>query len=68
MLSREQVEKDLVNLFDQYNYGTTIWSPLQGGLLTGKYNKQIPEGSRAASNEFFKTFFFTNHSRLCFNI
>jgi voltage-dependent potassium channel beta subunit len=29
-----------------YNYGTTIWSPLRSGFLTGKYNEGIPEGSR----------------------
>lgn len=25
-------------LFDKYGYGTTIWSPIAGGMLTGKYN------------------------------
>jgi len=33
-------------MFDTYHYGTTIWSPLASGLLTGKYNDGIPEGSR----------------------
>ena len=32
--------------------GTTIWSPLASGLLTGKYNKGIPEGSRFALEGF----------------
>ena len=29
-----------------YNMGTTIWSPLASGLLTGKYNNEVPAGSR----------------------
>ncbi len=31
-----------------YSYGTTIWSPLASGLLTGKYRNGIPDDSRAA--------------------
>jgi aryl-alcohol dehydrogenase-like predicted oxidoreductase len=42
-------------LFEKYNYGTTIWSALASGLLTGKYNDGIPKGSRFDTNsEFFK--------------
>lgn len=33
--------------------GTTIWSPLASGLLTGKYNDGIPEDSRFANNKSF---------------
>lgn len=43
---RERFEVEYAPLFDQFKYGTTIWSPLAGGLLTGKYNDGIPEGSR----------------------
>ena len=46
MLNRDTVEKDYIRLFDLYNYGTTVWSPLAGGFLTGKYNDGVPEGSR----------------------
>ena len=46
MLVREHVEKRYISLFDDYGYGTTIWSPLKGGLLSGKYNDGIPEGTR----------------------
>ncbi|ELU43595.1 voltage-gated potassium channel beta-2 subunit [Rhizoctonia solani AG-1 IA] len=43
-------------LYEKYGYGTTIWSPLASGILTGKYNNGIPEGSRFATNaDFFKT-------------
>jgi len=46
MLERQKVEKDYIALFDDYGYGSTIWSPLASGILTGKYNKGIPPGSR----------------------
>ena len=32
--------------------GTTIWSPLASGLLTGKYNNAIPDGSRASTQGY----------------
>lgn len=40
-------------MFKQFEYGTTIWSPLASGLLTGKYNDGIPEDSRFATNKSF---------------
>lgn len=46
MLQRERVEKEYAPLYARYGLGTTIWSPLASGLLTGKYNNGIPEGSR----------------------
>jgi len=46
MFVRDKLEVDYSRLFDIYGYGTTIWSPLCGGLLSGKYNDGIPEGSR----------------------
>ena len=54
MLERQKVEADYVALFDDYQYGTTIWSPLSSGILTGKYNNGIPEGSRFDKNELLK--------------
>lgn len=47
MFHRERVEKEYANLYSDIGLGTTIWSPLAGGMLTGKYNRGIPEGSRA---------------------
>lgn len=41
------MENDYLNLFDHYGMGTTVWSPLAGGTLTGKYLDSIPEESRA---------------------
>ena len=48
MLHRDRVEKEYLPLYREIGLGTTIWSPLLSGLLTGKYNKGIPEGTRAA--------------------
>jgi voltage-dependent potassium channel beta subunit len=48
MFTRERVEQEYAPLYSELGYGTTIWSPLAAGLLTGKYNQGIPAGSRAA--------------------
>ena len=47
LLHRDRVEKEYLPLYREIGLGTTIWSPLASGLLTGKYNKCIPSGSRA---------------------
>jgi len=46
MLHRERVEKEYARLYDEIGLGTTIWSPLGSGLLSGKYNDGLPDGSR----------------------
>ena len=52
---RDRFEVEYAPLFDQFKYGTTIFSPLANGLLTGKYNNGIPQDSRFATNTaFFK--------------
>jgi voltage-dependent potassium channel beta subunit len=48
MFYRDRVEKEYARIFRDYGYGSTTWSPLANGLLTGKYAEGIPEGSRAA--------------------
>ena len=48
MLHRDRVEKEYLPLYREIGLGTTIWSPLASGLLTGKYEKDIPAESRAA--------------------
>lgn len=48
MFTRQKVEKDYFPLYEKIGLGTTIWSPLMSGLLTGKYNDGIPEDSRLA--------------------
>jgi len=46
MFHRERVEKEYAPLYAGVGLGTTIWSPLASGLLTGKYLEGTPEGSR----------------------
>lgn len=48
MLHRERFEVEYAPLYSELGYGTTIWSPLASGLLSGKYNDGIPADSRAA--------------------
>ncbi|HSN02845.1 MAG TPA: aldo/keto reductase [Acidimicrobiales bacterium] len=47
LLWRDRVEKEYKRLYEDIGLGTTIWSPLASGLLTGKYINGVPEGSRA---------------------
>lgn len=48
MLHRERMEKEYLRLFKNYGMGTTIWSPLASGILTGKYLNGVPSDSRFA--------------------
>lgn len=48
MFERGRVEKEYARLYTQIGLGTTIFSPLASGVLTGKYNDGIPEGTRAS--------------------
>eukprot|EP00937_MAST-01D_sp_MAST-1D-sp2_P007513 g7513.t1 len=53
MFERERVEREYAPLYQpRYNIGTTVWSPLASGLLTGKYNDAVPEGSRLATKGY----------------
>lgn len=46
LFERARFENEYVRFYKEYGYGTTTWSPLASGLLTGKYNNGIPAGSR----------------------
>jgi len=46
LFERAKMENEYLEIFKNVGMGTTIWSPLAAGLLTGKYNDGIPEGSR----------------------
>jgi aryl-alcohol dehydrogenase-like predicted oxidoreductase len=46
LFERGKMENEYLEIFKNVGMGTTIWSPLASGLLTGKYNDGIPEGSR----------------------
>lgn len=55
LFERGRLEGDYVRFYKEYGYGTTTWSPLASGLLSGKYNKGIPKDSRAALNDWLKS-------------
>jgi voltage-dependent potassium channel beta subunit len=48
LFERGRLEGEYVRFYKEYGYGTTTWSPLASGLLTGKYASGIPKDSRAA--------------------
>jgi voltage-dependent potassium channel beta subunit len=48
LLDRKRVEEEYARLYTDIGLGTTIWSPLASGLLTGKYKDGIPADSRGA--------------------
>lgn len=52
MFHRERVESEYIRLYREIGLGTTIWSPLASGFLTGKYNEGIPEDSRLAMDGY----------------
>lgn len=47
LLNRKRIEKEYARLYEDIGLGTTIWSPLASGILTGKYNNGVPKDSRA---------------------
>lgn len=53
LFHRQKVEVDFVPLQEKFGLGNTVWSPLASGLLTGKYNDGIPEGSRFSNHKDF---------------
>ena len=52
MFHRDRVETEYAPLYDEIGLGTTIWSPLASGMLTGKYNDGIPDGSRLSLENY----------------
>lgn len=52
LFERNKIENEYLQLFKNVGLGTTIWSPLAAGLLTGKYNNEIPNDSRMAIEGF----------------
>ncbi|MEO6264474.1 MAG: aldo/keto reductase [Luteimonas sp.] len=52
LLHRERVEQEYASLYADYGMGTTTWSPLASGLLTGKYNDGVPADSRLAQDGY----------------
>lgn len=51
LFERRKVENEFKEIYDSVGLGTTIWSPLASGMLTGKYNDGVPKGSRLSRSE-----------------
>jgi voltage-dependent potassium channel beta subunit len=54
LFNRSRVEKEYAPLYEKRGMGTTIWSPLDSGILTGKYNEGIPKGTRLDRHEWLR--------------
>ena len=52
MFEREKMEKEYIELFETEKMGTTIWSPLASGLLSGKYIKGMPSNTRTSLKNY----------------
>jgi voltage-dependent potassium channel beta subunit len=52
MFTREKMEREYLQLFEDEQLGTTIWSPLASGLLTGKYMDGMPDDSRTSLENY----------------
>lgn len=52
LFERNKMENEFLHIFKTVGLGTTIWSPLASGMLTGKYNNDVPRGSRFALEGF----------------
>ncbi|HAW53326.1 MAG TPA: aldo/keto reductase [Flavobacteriales bacterium] len=50
MFERHRFSGEYVRFYNEYGYGSTTFSPLASGLLSGKYNKDVPSDSRAATS------------------
>ncbi|MBK7142054.1 MAG: aldo/keto reductase family protein [bacterium] len=48
------IEKDILPTCAKNGIGLVVWSPLAQGLLTGKYNGGVPEGSRGATSQWLE--------------
>lgn len=54
LFHRDRVEKEYAPLYETVGMGLTTWSPLDSGILTGKYNNGIPVGSRLSRHQFLQ--------------
>jgi voltage-dependent potassium channel beta subunit len=65
LLHRRRFEEEYAPLYKELGYGTTTFSPLSSGLLTGKYNQGIPTGSRGDLEDYaWLKDNFTNEAKL----
>jgi len=65
LFERDRFASRYLTVYEDHGYGSTTWSPLASGLLTGKYQSGIPEGSRGAlSNMRWMQDHFTDAEKL----
>lgn len=63
MLRRERVEKEILPYTESAGVGLVVWSPLTMGMLTGKYDQGMPDGTRLSDNENWAKNFVTEENR-----
>ena len=62
MLRRDRFEKEYRRMFSENGLGSTVWSPLGGGILAGKYNDgKIAEGGRYDKFALFANFVWASY-------
>ena len=54
LLERRKVESDVLPAATELGMGLVVWSPLASGVLTGKYDEGVPEGTRLAEIEWLR--------------
>lgn len=54
LFNRQRVEQEYLPLYERYGMGLTTWSPLDSGILTGKYQQGIPPGTRLERQEWLR--------------
>jgi voltage-dependent potassium channel beta subunit len=64
MLYRKRVEEEILPITEPRGIGLVVWSPLAMGMLTGKYDEGIPEGSRFAREDWARERFINDQNRM----
>jgi len=62
MLYRERVETEILPVTEPRGIGLVVWSPLAQGMLSGKYDDGLPEGSRFAKDEYMRERIMTDEN------
>ncbi len=62
MLYRERVETEILPVTEPRGIGLVVWSPLAQGMLTGKYDEGLPEGSRFAKDKYMRDRIMTDEN------
>lgn len=65
MFRRDKMEKEFLPLFEKFKLGTTVWSPLASGVLTGKYNSGLSGDTRLSlpNYEWLKNYVLSNEGK-----